>query len=145
MPAGLGWHPYFPKQDAYLCASMQAFWPNNEELVSLKPTQPEWLSELATDIRVEQLGLDNAFTAAGQRVAIRWPSSRLQVQMRASSNLRFLTLYTPKGESFFCVEPISHAPNCLNSDLESRVTGKEYLEPGATLEAKIVLSASLIG
>ena len=145
MPAGLGWHPYFPKQGACLSVPMQAFWPNNDELVSLNPTQPEWLSALAEDIRVEQLSLDNAFTAASQVSAIRWPSSGLQLQMQASSSLGYLTLYTPKGEPFFCVEPISHAPNCLNSDLDSAVTGKKYLEPGATLEAKIVLSASLTG
>lgn len=153
MPAGLGWHPYFPRDlsedpqahEIRLRAPVRAFWPNSDDTISLAPTDPDWLQDLKQGADVTKLNLDNAFTvdpSPSQPVSIHWASTGLQVSLAASPNLSHLIVYTPSSEPYFCVEPVSHAPNCLNSPLEPGLTGKQFLEPGATMLAQVILAVS---
>ena len=153
MPAGLGWHPYFPRdlsaelddRAVRLRAPVRAFWPNSADTISLAPTVPDWLQDLEQGISIEKLNLDNAFSVAEppvQPVSIHWVRTGIEVSLAASPNLGHLIIYTPPGEPYFCVEPVSHAPNCLNSSLESDLTGKRFLEPHETMSAEVVLTVS---
>lgn len=139
MPAGLGWHPYFRLGDALIEADVTSVWAASDGSI---PDKTEALSP-ETDVRsarpVSGLDLDNAFSAAGGSVCLHWPADRKSVRMTSDPAFQTLIVYTPAGEPYFCVEPVSHAPNAVNSSLGAEVTGLRTLSPGETLEGSIVL------
>ncbi len=58
--------------------------------------------------------------------------------MRADPQLRFLVVYTPPGEPFFCVEPVSNCTDAFNLHAEGRDdTGTRILQPGDSLAATV--------
>lgn len=139
MPAGLGWHPFFPKDDAQLTASVREIWSSSDDLITQSPVYQSEIELLRTGVAVSALDLDNAFTTEQQRSTMLWPAEARGLNLLASSELAHLVIYTPAGENFFCVEPVSHAPNCVNSTLPAKVTGAKILEPNQTMSATIAL------
>ena len=72
---------------------------------------------------------------------LEWPERDARLTLRASEALRFLVIFTPKGEDFFCVEPVSHCTDAFNmaaSGVEE--TGMAVLAPSAELSATVTLS-----
>lgn len=145
MPAGLGWHPYFPKAGAQIHADVTSVWAGTEKHIignSPQPLSPE------TDLRglrdVHDLALDHCFTAGENGTVLTWPERNLSLTITASAPLRHLTVYTPPGEDYFCVEPVSHAPDTVNSILPANMTGLRVLEPDETLSAEIALTVGKI-
>ncbi|MEL7446899.1 MAG: hypothetical protein AAGK02_14005 [Pseudomonadota bacterium] len=127
MPAGLGLHPYFPRADAALALEAKGFWKTGPDRLPqeyrLLDCAPEWF---------EHAGFDNCFAECTAPIIIDWPTHRLKMQ--PSANLCFAHVYTPPGEDFFCVEPVSHIPDAVNSDLDKAATGLVMLDPGETME-----------
>lgn len=135
MPAGLGWHPYFPAAGAQLKADVRAIWLSGADMI---PAAPEPLNTACdiTHLRdVAALDLDNNFTAGPVGAHLMWADG-LGVHMRAEG-LPHLVVYTPLAETFFCVEPVSHAPNAVNSDLPPSATGLQILSPAQTVRGRI--------
>lgn len=139
MPAGLGWHPFFPKDDAKLTADVALIWPSGDDMISLPPEHNAEVDKLNEGAVVSALTLDNAFSARTQHAEMHWAEQPRSVKLQASDELGHLVIYTPPGENFFCVEPVSHAPNCLNSKLPADVTGARTLAPNETIHAQIKL------
>jgi aldose 1-epimerase len=139
MPGGLGWHPYFPKEDALLSADVREIWPSGEDPISQRPVLLDPPSDLRSSRAVSELRLDNGFNVGAGASVIRWPSRTSGLELTASAELRHLVVFTPPTESYFCVEPVSHAPNAVNSALAPEVTGYRELHPSETLSAKIEL------
>jgi aldose 1-epimerase len=96
-------------------------------------------SDLRSSRAVSELRLDNGFNVGAGASVIRWPSRTSGLELTASAELRHLVVFTPPTESYFCVEPVSHAPNAVNSALAPEVTGYRELHPSETLSAKIEL------
>jgi len=140
MPAGLGWHPFFPKDDAQLTANVELIWPNGSDAISQPPIYSNEVEMLNSGIPVRDLALDNAFTATSAGTQMRWGRCSRTISLQATDNLGHLIIYTPTEEDFFCVEPVSHAPNSLNSALPSSVTGAKVLSTNQTMTARIKLS-----
>ena len=139
MPGGIGWHPYFPRGDAILEADVSAVWPSGEDMIPSAPAPLTEETDLTRPRAVNALRLDNAFSAGIRGARISWEDQSKSVTMTASEALRHLIVYTPEGEDYFCVEPVSHSPDALNSDQTPGVTGLQVLEPGASLAASISL------
>ena len=108
MPAGLGFHPYFPRTPGCrLSAQVDAMW--------------------ATDAEV----MPTALTGA-------------RLLLDAGPPLGFLVVYSPAGEDFFCVEPVSHCTDAFNLAAQGRDdTGMLTLHPGASLSATMRFRPSL--
>ncbi len=139
MPAGVGWHPYFPRRDALLSADVTAIWPSGEDMIPDAPVPLEADNDIRTPRPVRDLHVDNGFDAARGACTIEWPGEGLVLELESSAELGHLVVYTPDEADFFCVEPVSHAPNALNSALAPALTGQRVLEPGERLEAWVAL------
>jgi len=139
MPAGLGWHPYFPRGDAVLQASVSGIWAAERGALPERPSPVTMDADISGPVSVDTLELDNAFSASPANARIVWPGRGIQVDLESSAELGHLVVYIPAGADFFCVEPVSHAPNAVNSALERSVTGLRELAPGETLTALIRL------
>jgi len=140
MPAGIGWHPYFPAKNAQLISDVSSVWLSGEDMIPGAPSPLSPQNDLTSPREVSALRLDNAFAAGEEGTRISWPSERRAIEMTGTETLRHLIVYTPAGENFFCVEPVSHSTDAVNSNEPASVTGLKVLAPGETLSGMIYLS-----
>ncbi|MEE4361849.1 MAG: aldose 1-epimerase, partial [Pseudomonadales bacterium] len=90
MPAGLGWHPYFPRAGARLRADVLGIWKSGDDMVPAPPRAPTSQEDLRQERRVDDLELDDCFDAGSEGVHLRWPDHGLTLAMTASETLRKL-------------------------------------------------------
>lgn len=140
MPAGLGWHPYFARENATLSLPTTHQWTPDEDTGENTPNAIEACADLSAGRPVEALCLDTTFSVREPKISVRWPTH--WITMVSDPIFRHATIYVPPGERYFCVEPCSHAPNAVNSALPAQVTGMKWLAPGETLSGSIELSVS---
>ncbi len=140
MPGGIGWHPYFPRKHATLEADVTAIWLSGDDMIPSAPSPPAAETDLTKPRKVQDLQLDNAYSAGTGGSRIHWEDRSISVSMTASEVLSHLVVYTPDGEDFFCVEPVSHAPDALNSKEPPSTTGLRVLKPDQSLAASICLT-----
>ncbi|MBI1774084.1 MAG: aldose 1-epimerase [Proteobacteria bacterium] len=141
MPLGVGYHPYFPKSpNTRLTANVHAMWATDEEILptELVPPRPE--ADPNRGMAAAKTALDNVFTAWDGHAQIDWPEASARLRVEADAPLRFLVLYTPAKEPYFCAEPVSNATDAFNlADTGRTDTGMIVLGPGQSLCAQVRL------
>jgi aldose 1-epimerase len=142
MPAGLGWHPYFSRTPrTTITADVRAMWLTDDEVMPTSLAAPSPEADLSRGVLADTVALDNCFVGWRHRAVIEWPEAGARLVMTADPLLDFLVVFTPRGRSFFCVEPVSHMTDAFNvSAAGGADTGARALEPGETLRAAITLS-----
>ena len=140
MPAGMGWHPYFPRHDARLMVNVKGIWRSGEDMIPTEVTTPSEDEDLTIWREVDSLSLDNAFVAEEPEAAIYWPARKIRVDISADPVMSHTVVYTPKGQDFFCVEPVTHSPDAVNSTHGADVTGLQTLAGGETLTGALHLT-----
>ena len=134
MPAGIGLHPFFVRDPDCLLACRTVFaWRADAEVLPVEriPVPADW--DFAAGRRPDSVALDNCFDGWDGRAMIAWPARRLRLDLEASVPFRHLVIYTPPGQPFFCVEPVSHANGQV---------GLAALAPGRTLSGEAVFRLS---
>jgi aldose 1-epimerase len=141
MPAGLGWHPYFPRTPrTRITADVQAMWLTDDEVMPTTLAAPTGEADLTRGALVDAVALDNCFVGWRRRAVIEWPEADTRVVMTSEAPLDFLVVYTPRGRPFFCAEPVSHVTDAFNLAAAGRPdAGARALEPGDTLRAVVTL------
>lgn len=147
MPAGLGFHPFFPRTpEASITASTTGVWLTDAEVMptELLAVPPGW--DLSAGRRVAELALDNVFTGWSGEAVVTWPEREARLSMTASQPLlSFLVLYTPRGRDFFCVEPASHCTDAVNLAREGVAeTGLRVLAPSVRRAASLRLRPEIL-
>ncbi len=140
MPAGLGLHPFFPRTDkARIKASVGAIHLNGTDGLPNKiQTQHPAIKAFADGGTIID-GLDNAFADWRGAALIEWPDIGKSLNIIADDTLRHLVVYTPEGDDFFCIEPVSHLNGAFahNSDEAATSDGLVELGQGEEIKAKI--------
>ncbi len=138
-PAGLGFHPYFPKQlDAALRFNATGVWQIGADSLPSHhgPVPSDW--SYANPVPVTRSSLDNCFTG-WDRVA-ETTAGPASLRIEASEAFGNLQVFTPSWTDFFCVEPVTHSPDAINRpDLPLRQR-MAVLAPGETLAGTIRLT-----
>jgi aldose 1-epimerase len=142
MPAGLGFHPYFPRTpEATVTAATTGVWLTDAEIMPTERTAvpPGW--DLSAGRRVAEVALDNVFTGWTGEAVVTWPERAARLRLMAAQPLlSFLVVYTPRERDFFCVEPASHCTDALNLAREGVAeTGLRVLAPGVRRAARLTL------
>jgi aldose 1-epimerase len=147
MPAGLGWHPYFPgPAGTTITAEVRSVWLMDAELMPTELVPARRVADPGTGLRTGAVALDHCFTGWGRRAVIEWPEQRARLVMTAESPLDFLQLYTPPGRDFFCAEPVSHATDAVNLAAAGRSeSGLLILEPGQAVSTVVTLAGERYG
>ena len=142
MPAGLGFHPYFPDRlGARLKASVGTVWLTDADMLPTRQAPPAWVRDWDRGAPLDATGLiDNCYTQWWGPAEMRLSGRGLGVQLTASRNLDRLHVYSPPGEDFFCVEPVSHRPDALNAS-DPVGEGVFPLPPGERLQASMRIEA----
>jgi aldose 1-epimerase len=135
IPMGLGLHPYFANRtQAALTVALPDHWQWDHELMPVaKQTNP--LAEaLARGRNVAGLPIAAEYAGWDGRALIEWRASGLRVDLVTTPRLRHVVMWLPEGESFFCLEPISHATDALN-EYSGSAAAEDFviLGPGETM------------
>jgi aldose 1-epimerase len=125
-PVGLGWHPYFPKREASrLDIDVAGRWMSGpDELPTNRLAQPGIVGP------VHGFDFDNCFD--GFDGVGRIHDEHLAI--RLTSSARYLVVYTPQNKDYYCVEPVTHLNNAIQTD-DPQSNGLVSLAPGQTFEA----------
>jgi aldose 1-epimerase len=110
VPAGLGLHPFFPRDaDTELACRVAGVWQADAEVLPVDriAVPPEW--NFAASRPVDGVVLDNCFDGWDGSATIRWPRRGLGLSLVVTQPFRHLVIYVPKARPYFCVEPVSHA------------------------------------
>jgi aldose 1-epimerase len=112
MPAGLGLHPYFARgeADTISLGSTRMVTTGGDGIPSGEA--PIMAGEKSLN-SIE--GMDNLLLDDSGQAHLRSAGVRCDVEARGAVGFH---VYIPKGENFFCVEPVSHRPNAFSCDAE---------------------------
>ena len=133
MPAGLGWHPHFPRgADAALGFHADRVWLADARNLPerLAPPAGDYLFDPMRPLGDAQV--DNCYAGWDGRATFR--PAGLQVTLTADPVFGHFVVYTPQGRPYFCAEPATHAPDAIN-----RPEGMRALAPGEELAGTIRL------
>ena len=131
-PAGLGWHPFFPRDDATeLGFAADAIWDTDATRLPTKRRAVDPSISFATPRSIGDTRLDNVFAGWSGDAAIRWPQARRQATIEADRSLAFLVVFVPDDRDWLAVEPVTHMTDAFNRFAAGeRDTGTIVLAPG---------------
>jgi aldose 1-epimerase len=131
MPAGLGLHPYFSlTKETSLTCSVDKMWAVNDE--SMPTTLGDAPTALASSegLLITNSKLDNVLTGFSGAATVVWPEWRAEADITTSSNCKFIVVYSPKDQHYFCFEPVTHITDAINmSNNGVKNTGVMILNP----------------
>ena len=138
MPAGLGYHPFFNR-----CFNGQAEWPAQLQFhaAGVYPALPSgpmlpvpaW-QDFSAPALLGERELNHCFGGWDGRARIVYPGAGVELALDCDPVFGHVVVFTPRGESYFCVEPVSHANNAFNLAAKGQAdTGMRVLAPGETL------------
>ncbi len=139
MPAGLGFHPYFPKtSDVRLSLGVSRVWQadNNDMPQTLIDIPDNWKFDSPRDL--QGIVLNHCFTDWNGKAFIDWQEHKLGLKISHHGLLKHMVIYVPDGQEFFCVEPVSHINNAINMVARGiENTGQFELAPNETATAVV--------
>lgn len=143
MPAGLGFHPYFPNR---LQSSLRFFsrsvWMNDYDAL------PEKISQLPEDWNFHNgqafrgLSVDNCFVGFDGKAFISTNKEDPDLLIDADKGLTHAVLYVPANEDFFCFEPVNHMSNALGGQHKPGTSPMPALHAGETTTASLSITIS---
>jgi aldose 1-epimerase len=140
MPIGLGHHPYVPHlPDTRLTVATSAMWLSDAELMPTELGRPPLLDLLRTGVNLGQVVRDNNFIGWDGLARVDFGGTRSLI-LRAQSPLDFFVLYSPEGQDYFCIEPVSNCTDWLNLCNPPGQIGGALLASGDTYRASFELA-----
>jgi aldose 1-epimerase len=104
-PAGLGWHPYFPKRaGAHIAFDAEGRWEMGDDKL---PTHRSAHAGLHTGC--DALDVDHCFDGWSGTLAL----TDSVMQVRVTSGMQRLVVFTTPGRDSIAIEPVSHVNNAL--------------------------------
>jgi aldose 1-epimerase len=132
-PAGLGWHPYFPKRPhSRLHVELTDRW---ESDASGLPTR--LVPQAGIDGEISHLSFDHCFE--GWRGAARIRDEKMS--LRLTSSAPYLVVFTPQNKAYYCVEPVSHVSNAIHMS-DPAAHGLRSVAAGASFDAWMKLEVA---
>ena len=136
VPAGLGLHPFFPRDaETELCCRKRHAWVTDAEVLPVERIAVPSHWDFSSLRRVDDVVVDSGFEGWDGRATVVWPRAGIRLDMEATEPFRDLVIYIPPQRAFFCVEPVSHIPGAI---------GSTRLAAGATLAGDIAFRISTL-
>ena len=115
MPAGLGFHPYFPRNDRTLFKSLhKGEWETDDAMIPTRVEEHLAPVDWWEGKPVATRNVDTVYTGREGPLLVEWPDREMGVRIEPSPDLAFTTVYVPADEDYFCVEPVSHMTDAFN-------------------------------
>ena len=144
MPAGLGFHPFFPLvADTHLQTDWKGMWNMAADSlpIALGPVPPE--ADFSQLRPVAGWKVDNCFTGWSRRALLDYPTHRVQID--ASDACRQIVVFAPNdGRNFIALEPVTNINNAFAlAEKGVADTGMRMLAPGEAFD--ISMSITMTG
>ncbi|MEH6701809.1 aldose 1-epimerase [Parasphingorhabdus sp.] len=134
MPGGLGLHPFFVSESAVLHFPASTIWENDARKIPVGNKRVAGKYDFTTPQIIDDQDIDNVYSDWTGQADITWQDQRRQI--RLSANVGASVLYIPKGEGFFCLEPVSHITNAIN--MPDCTLPMQSIAPGASFSASFL-------
>lgn len=129
MPAGIGFHPFFPVDpQTTMAAQWHGVWATSSDLLPLAHH-----AQVAPErIRVADWCINHCHTGWGGTAALEYGTHRVTI---AADTAEFLQCYRPaRAADFIALEPVTHIPNAHHLAAQGVMdTGLTSLVPGQTM------------
>lgn len=140
MPAGCGFHPYFNRRlpgstgEVELQIKVSGVYPGETPL----PTGPAIRIATKQDFSAQRpldVVLDHCFAGWDRQALIEWPGSGLKARIQAEPGMEHVILFSPEGQEFFALEPVTNANDGFNLLAQGHKNcGVVVLKPGESLK-----------
>ena len=136
MPAGLGWHPHFPRgADAALGFRAEQVWLADARNLPDRLGPPEGAYRFDPLRPLGEAQVDNCYVGWDRRATLR--PAGLELTLSADPAFPDFVVYTPRDKPYFCAEPATHVPDAIN-----RKEGMRVLAPGEELAGTMRLDVA---
>lgn len=133
VPSGFGHHPYFDSAGASLKFAARSVW------IDGAAHPPAANFAFAHAPPVTGRAVDHCFTGEVSAATIAWAGRPLALRVTASPSLPAAVVYIPRGEDYFCFEPVPHRNHALTE--AGGIAPMQVISPGGIFSANIALEA----
>lgn len=138
MPAGLGFHPYFPCDAAtILRAYHQGEWQTDADCLPTELHECDAPVDWWAGAPIASRPVDTVYSGRAGRIDVIWPDRNLTLSMQPSPVLKHTGIFVPAAADWFCVEPVSQSTNAFNAP--ERTDDFAALEPGGVIQISLSL------
>lgn len=146
MPAGCGFHPYFPKDNALVQFDAGSIWERDGEGMPVRKQGLPSELDFSSFRPLPEIEMNEVYADWDGRLSIEWRDMEAGLRMEASPVFRRMVLFAPKDKLFFCAEPVTNIPDAFNlMEAGNDDTGTILLEPGRSLAGSISLAPFMTG
>lgn len=143
IPAGLGFHPFFPRRaDTLLRFGAATFWLEGPDHLPTDPVSIPAELDFSAGRPLPGSWRNNVYSGWDGRAAIVQPGLGYTCHLAASPALAELMLYTPPEADTFALEPQTHTSGATGRPPPPGATGLTALAPGRTIEARLTMAVS---
>lgn len=135
MPVGLGFHPFFPRDETTIVHALHHGERQADGSAEMRKDPIDWWIGKTIGSRI----VDTTYIERRGEIRIEWPDRGLGAALVPGPRLPFTHVYVPAGESYFCVEPVSHLPEAFPT--EDPAKGWQTLVPGEMLKVSLRIRA----
>lgn len=147
MPLGLGHHPYLPhREGTFLQTEVERMWLADDEVMPIALEKTKTVEQLRRGVLLQEVVADNNFTGWNRNAHVTWPGAGRQgcnasLTLSAESPLDYFVLYSPAGQPYFCIEPVSNCTDWLNLEgYPQSFLGGTVLHPGQASSATFTVA-----
>jgi len=141
-PAGIGLHPYVARTPkSTLCFEADTIWRTGAD--GLPAGRIAVPADLAFD-RPRPIGaleIDTCFAGWGGSATLLMPEHQLVLHIEAGPPLDHFQVYTPMGQDYCGLEPVSNMPDGINRMGSISDQGMVMLAPGQSLMSRVTFSS----
>ena len=135
MPVGLGFHPFFPRDETTIVHALHHGERQADGSVEMRKDPIDWWMGKPIGSRI----VDTTYVERRGDIRIEWPDRGIGAALVTGPGLPFTHVYVPAGDSFFCVEPVSHLPEAFAT--ADPAAGWQTLVPGEVLKVSLRIRA----
>jgi len=140
MPAGLGFHPYFPlSPGTTLQAEWKSMWTMDVDSLPSELTPISAELDFSRERPVSGWKVDNCFTGWNGYAALDYATHCVRIE--AGEACRTIVCFAPAdGRDFIALEPVTHVNNAFALEAEGVAnTGVRTLRPGESFDISILI------
>lgn len=139
MPIGLGFHPYFPRDERTRYQGLhRGEWRNDAEGIPVSQDRRAAARDWWSGEPVGSRTVDTVYTDRQGPLTIDWPERGRRLRLECCDALAHTAVYVPGVESFFCVEPVTHETDAFNRG------EPDLIAPGQTRSVHLRLTSGLL-
>ena len=137
-PAGLGLHPYVARAPGTILRfEADTIWSTDPDSLPADRTAVDGATEFDRNREVSATPIDNCYAGWGGETEIAYPDQPFSLHLEAGVPFDHFQVYTPQGQNFMGLEPVSNMPDAINRMETAADHGLRVLRFGEVLTGTV--------